>query len=361
MTTETVTELELINRALIKEGLEQISDESEIKRLGEGAWHFAYLIDKEQLVLRIPKKIAYGKAVVFNRKELTAEYAATKAFYQYANRVKKGICPEQFNYFVNKELTYTIESYVGESMGLSGQTIEESKRYGKELGAFFLGLESLTVPYKGIGYLEIGAEGELKGQLEMDLRAAIVEETKEYQEELNVLLSSPYEFDKEKVKKSGKDLISNRSIGREKIVLTNQDTSPENIIFTKKGAKIIDPYPILYTGTSLAANYVFNYQTLFPTFHNTMRYGKGNYHLYIPQLSANTEGFIEGYTDDSQQKRYDLHVEVFLKLVTMTHEHYQLLNEKSLNREQIIRYGTKEQVKERLLIYLKKLEDYPRL
>ncbi len=88
---------------------------------------------------------------------------------------------------------------------------------------------------------------------------------------------------------------------------------------------------------------------------------KDNYHLHIPQLTANAEGFIEGYTDGSQQKRYDLHIEVFLKLVTMTHEHYQLLNEKSLTREQIIRYGTKEQMKERLQIYLKKLEDYPRL
>ncbi len=130
------------------------------------------------------------------------------------------------------------------------------------------------MPYKGIGYLEIGADGELKGQLEMDLRAAIVEETKEYEEELDVLISSPYEFDKEKVMKTGKDLISIRSIEREKIVLTNQDTSPENIIFTENGAKIIDPYPILYTGTSLAANYVFNYQTLFPTFYNTRRYEK---------------------------------------------------------------------------------------
>ncbi len=144
LTTEAVTELELINHALIKEGLKQISDESEIKRLGEGAWHFAYLIDNDQLVLRIPKKIAYDKPVVFNQKELTAEYAATKAFYQYANRAKKGICPEQFNYSVNEELTYTIESYMGESKGLSGQTTEESRRYGKELGAFFLALESLT-------------------------------------------------------------------------------------------------------------------------------------------------------------------------------------------------------------------------
>ncbi|MBN8208125.1 hypothetical protein JI666_05145 [Bacillus sp. NTK071] len=45
----------------------------------------------------------------------------------------------------------------------------------------------------------------------------------------------------------------NNSVEREKLILTNQDTSPENIIFSKKGTKIIDPFPLLYTGTSLAA------------------------------------------------------------------------------------------------------------
>ncbi|RXY98426.1 hypothetical protein [Fictibacillus sp. S7] len=359
LTTETLTELEIINNALKNEGLEEIPSESGIKKLGEGAWHFAYLIDKEQLVLRIPKKIAYDKKVVFNREEFIADYAATKAFYKQANRAKKGICPEHFEYFVNEELTYTIESYVGKSIGLGDQTTTQSKRYGTELGEFFLALENLDPPYKGLGYLKIGEKGEIKGELEIDLREFILEETKEYQDELDVLLSSPYEFNKKKVIKTAKDLISVRSIDREKIILTNQDTSPENIIFSKNGARIIDPYPLLYTGTSLAANYVFNYQTFFYTVHNTLRYRKSNYYLHIHQLRANAEGFIEGYTNGSKQKSKDLNVEVFLKLVTMAYTHYQLLNKESLSREQIIRYGTKEQLKERLEIYLKELEKYP--
>lgn len=358
LTTETVTELEHINKALKNEGLREIAGESEINRLGEGAWHFAYLIDTEQLVLRIPKKTAYDKEIVFNREELAAEYAATKAFYQHANKAKKGICPEHFEYFVSEELTYTIESYLGKSIGLCDQTTKQAKLYGTEIGEFFLALENLDHPFKGLGSLKIGEKGELKGELEMDLRAFILEETTEYQDELNVLLSSPYEFDKEKVSKTGENLIPVRSIDRERVILTNQDTSPENIIFSTNGAKIIDPYPLLYTGTSLAANYVFNYQSFFHTVHDTLRYGKYNYHLYLPQLRANAEGFIKGYTNGSKQKHKDLNVEVFLKLVTMAHTHLQLVKEESLNREQVIRFGTKGQLEKRLQIYLKELEDY---
>jgi hypothetical protein len=318
------------------------------------------LIDKEKLVLRIPKKVAYDKEVVFNRNELIGEYSATKAFYKQANRAKMGICPEHYEYFVNEELTYTIESFVGTSIGLNAQTPEQSNQYGTELGEFFLVLENLDTPYKGLGYLQMGEHGEVKGELDMNLKDLILDETKEYQDELDILLSSPYEFDKETVKRNGMNLITERSIDREKKILTNQDTSPENIIFSKQGARIIDPYPILYTGTSLAANYVFNYQTFFHTIYDTQRYGKNNYQHYIPQLRANAEGFIEGYTKGSMQKRKDLHVEVFLKLLTMAHTHYELLQKESLNKEQVIRYGTKEQVEKRLWIYLKELEHYPR-
>ncbi len=358
LTKNAATELELINRALNNEGLKALSDESQIKRLGEGAWHFAYLVEKDSLVLRIPKKVAYDQEVVFNRDELKTEYAGTKAFYSMANKAKKGICPEHFEYFVHDELTYTIESYLGKSTGLGDQTEEQAKRYGAELGEFFLALEGLEHPFDGIGYLKVGASGEVEGSLDMDLKACIIEETQEYLNDLNTLVSSNYKFDKEKVLNKGKELLSNRSVDREKKVLTNQDTSPENIIFTSSGVGMIDPVPILYTGTSLAANYVFNYQSFFHTVHDTERYGKCQYHLHIAKLKSNAEGFIAGYTNGSQQKLQDLNVEVFIKLLSMAFTHHELLNMDALSREQVIRFGTKEQIEKRLQIYLKELEVY---
>ncbi|WP_283152557.1 hypothetical protein [Guptibacillus hwajinpoensis] len=361
LTSKKVAEFELIQQALINEGLPKLSDDARIKRLGEGAWHCAYLIEREGLVLRIPKKIAYEREVIFNRKELIAEYAATKAFYAHANKAKNDICPNYFKYSVNEELTYTLETYVGKSIDLSTQTIEDSKRYGRELGEVYLALESFTPPFKGIGYLYLDEKEELTGAYNLTVSEFLLEETEEYCEELHTLIASPYQFDKEKVKENGGAFISNRSIDRESIILTNQDASPENLIFTKSGVKMIDPYPLLATGTSLAANYVFNYETLFPTFYNTERYRKGNYHQHVSKLIANAEGFREGYISHMEQKHEALHVEVFLKLLTMAHDHFLLLQKESLTREEVIRYGTKGQVEERFMVYLKELEKYPYL
>ncbi|MBA2175958.1 hypothetical protein H0266_13755 [Halobacillus locisalis] len=344
---------EHIQRALDREGIT-----GTVQPLGEGAWHMAYLIEEKQLVLRIPKKIAYDKEVEFNPQELTAEYAATKAFYEHANRAKKGICPEYFDFYVSEELTYTIESYVGESIGLGHQTIEEAKQYGRELGECFRLLETLDPPFAGMGYVELDEKGQLKGPYEMNAEEFLVQETDEYLSELDTLLASSYSFDKEKVERTGRQLLAERSIKREKVVFTNQDTSPENILFSKNGAKMIDPFPLLATGTSLAANHVFNYTMLFPKFADTERFGKGDYHIHAAKLKANAEGFTESYTDGSEQKQKDLHIEVFIKLLTMAFEHHQLLEEKTLNREQIIRYGTKKQVEERLQGYLQDLESY---
>lgn len=346
------------DRERIQRALEQEGITGTVQPLGEGAWHMAYLIEEKQLVLRIPKEIAYDKEVEFNPHELTAEYTATKAFYEHANRAKKGICPEYFNFYVSEELTYTIESYVGESAGLEHQTVEEAKQYGRELGECFRLLETLDTPFTGMGYVEFGDDGQLKGPYDMDAEEFLVQEMYEYVTELETLLASSYSFDKEKVEQTGRHLLADRSIKREKIVFTNQDTSPENILFTKSGAKMIDPFPLLATGTSLAANHVFNYTSLFPKFSNTERFGKGNYDIHEEKLKANAEGFVDGYTDDSEQKQKDLHIEVFIKLLTMAFEHHQLLQEKTLSREQIIRYGTKEQVEKRLQGYLGALESF---
>ncbi|BCB03926.1 hypothetical protein [Bacillus sp. KH172YL63] len=355
LTTAAVTEKELIEAALLDIGMKA---DSKWVMLGEGAWHAAYLIKEEGLVLRIPKKMAYDQEVHFNGEELTGEYKATQAFYEHGNRAKLGICPTHFAFSVNEELTYTVETYLGESRNIGAQSRTEAEKYGRELGAFFLALESLPSPFNGIGHLKIGEDGKLEGQLDMPLKECIIEETKEYDEELHELISSSFEFDKERVLELGTHLISQRSVNGEKIVLTNQDTSPENIIFSGE-AKMIDPFPILYTGTSLAANHVFNYQTFFHSASHTERYGKANYHRCIPQLHAHAKGFSDAYTDGSDEKAENLHVEVFLKLSTMAYTHLELAKESSMTREQAIRFGTPEEVKDRLKFYLKLLESYP--
>ncbi|WP_394218845.1 hypothetical protein [Halobacillus trueperi] len=199
LTKQPATELEQINRALENEGLHPLSSENEIQRLGEGSWHFAYLVEGEQLVLRIPKKVAYDEEVAFNREQLTAEYGSTKAFYQAANKAKKGMCPEHFHYFIDEDLTYTLETYMGKTIGLEGQSEEQSNQFGRHIGEFFRALEEIDPNIEGIGYLEVKENGELKGGLDMDLSACIIEERGEYEEEFQVLLSSDQPFNREKV------------------------------------------------------------------------------------------------------------------------------------------------------------------
>ncbi|WP_273852996.1 hypothetical protein [Guptibacillus spartinae] len=359
LTTQAVSELDLINQAITNEGLQSISHQAEVSLLGEGAWHFAFLLEKEQLVLRIPKKIAYEKEVLFLQNELTAEYAATKAFYSHANRAKGGVCPEQFTFFVQEELTYTLESYLGKSSDIGDLSTNESLQYGIEIGEFFLALETMEAPYKGIGYLKCDEDGQLNGGLDMTQKEFLYEETKEYDEELSRLLASEYEFDKKRVEAVGRELISARSLDGERITFTNQDTSPENLIFSENGFKMIDPYPLLSPGVSLAANHVFNYTFLFPLFYNTIRYRKGNYQQSLLQLRANASGFIKAYAAHSSQKQTNLHIEMYLKLLTMAHEHGELLSATTLSREQIIRYGTKAQIEERFVYFLKNLAQYP--
>ncbi|WP_221568101.1 hypothetical protein [Alkalihalobacillus sp. TS-13] len=359
--TNTVgTELEQINKALDMEGLPQLKTVSEITSLGEGAWHYAYLVNSsaEPLVLRLPKKIAYDKEVGFNYDELMSDYAGTHAYYQHANKAKEGICPKYFTFFVSEELTYTIESYVGTSVGLGVQTNDQSRRYGIELGEFFSAIEKLESPLSGLGYLK-WSNGCLSGELDMDIHSFIPQETEEYSEELETLLESDYEFDKKRVRHLGDELIPKRSNEEERLIFTNQDTSPENMIFTQDRIHIIDPYPIIYTGPSLAANLVFNYQTTFPTFYNTKRYEKQRYNRHIEQLKKIADGFIEGYVQDSVEKRDSLQVEVFLKHVTMAYTHLQLLKKDTLNREQEIRYGLKSQIENRLEILIERLGKFP--
>ncbi|MDZ5610770.1 hypothetical protein U2I54_28260, partial [Bacillus pseudomycoides] len=69
----------------------------------------AYLVKlkgNHRLVIRFPKKQAYGKSVSFNWQEMFSEYSGNGLYYQQANAVMPGICPEEYEFHVDPELTY---------------------------------------------------------------------------------------------------------------------------------------------------------------------------------------------------------------------------------------------------------------
>ena len=123
--------------------------------IGEGAWHIAWKVTKEdeELVLRIPKKVAYGKPVPFDQDALTAEYSATKWYYESVNQMVPGGAPVLFKFHVTPELTYTLESFGGKSLPLREMSLVEAVRVGRQIGVIYRKMESLTPEIEGFGRL----------------------------------------------------------------------------------------------------------------------------------------------------------------------------------------------------------------
>ena len=107
--------------------------------LGEGAWHEAWKVvkDDHERVLRIPKEVAYGKRVTFDYNALTAEYAATKLYYQSVNQAVPGAAPDFYEFYVSPDFTYTLESFGGEPLSLHTMTIEQATDIGVQVGAIY--------------------------------------------------------------------------------------------------------------------------------------------------------------------------------------------------------------------------------
>ncbi|MCQ6268302.1 hypothetical protein M1K46_22140 [Fictibacillus sp. WQ 8-8] len=351
--------LEKVNQILRHSCLPALKDSSDYYFLGEGAWHAAYraVLSEGDYVIRIPKPVAYDRMVEYHEESLLAEYDGAEWYYRTANRAVKGICPEFYHYHVSRELTYTIESYMGETLNLSAATKQQMYDYGFQLGLFYKKMDSLPLERQGFGYLKWNGT-EASGELEEDPIQYLIHEKAEYQQELDNLLRSDLPFRKNLLKQKVEELLNLRQIEKFGVTLSNQDTSPENLIINGQRAKLIDPVPIIYSGVSLAANHIHNYEVTFPLYRNAPRYKRHQFHLYKNQLSANSQGFREGYVEQSEEMGLALEIERMLKLLSMAHVHYQKTASNTLSREQQIRMGNLNEVKERLMLLLGLLENY---
>jgi hypothetical protein len=69
-----------INSALENSGYSRLQSNTDFRMLGEGAWHKAYLVKlkgNHRLVIRFPKKQAYGKSVSFNGRKCSLNTVET--------------------------------------------------------------------------------------------------------------------------------------------------------------------------------------------------------------------------------------------------------------------------------------------
>ncbi|MFG6496521.1 hypothetical protein P8610_14240 [Fictibacillus sp. UD] len=352
---------DLIDYALQKSGLEELKDPTQVQYLGEGAWHYAYLVQLrigDPVVVRFPKAEAYGRKIEFDEAASYAEYAGTKAYYELANSVKPGICPEFFYYHVEKDKTFTVESYAGKAIKLEHFTYVEAFQVGAELGEFFRNMNTAKHGLKGFGYLQWNGN-KIEGQIKSSASAFMKEENEEYISDFKKFMNTYNSSIHPAALIQLQECMKNREIDEHNITFANQDTSPENVLIHLDGrVSLIDPVPILYSGDSLAGNFLNNYRTLFPTFYNAPRYAKHEFDRFEDRLHRMADGFLEGYSNGDLIVKQRVKQEEFIQLTSLAASHWELLQSDELTSEQKIRYGEREAIANRIPVLVKRIEEF---
>jgi hypothetical protein len=311
------------------------------------------------VVIRFPKSEAYGNKVVFDETAINAEYAGTKTYYTLANQVKPGMCPEFYHYHVEQNKTFTVESYAGKNVNLENLTFVEAFQAGAEVGEFFRNMNGADHGLKGFGYLQWNGDN-IEGQLQSDVSLFISEENEEYLSNFKEFVDK---YDQYIIHPNAiyqlEECIRNRDLDEERVVFTNQDISPENILIQKDGKiSLIDPVPILYSGDSMAGNFLNLYNTLFPTFYNAPRYAKHNFGKFEDLLQTIANGFLEGYSNGDSEIKKRVKQEEYIRLTNLTVSMFKLSQSEELTSEQRIRFGEKEDIINRLPVLVRRIEEF---
>jgi hypothetical protein len=230
---------------------------------------------------------------------------------------------------------------------------EETLQVGYQCGEFFRKMNEAKHILKGFGYLTWNGET-VEGQLQTDVSVFMKEENEEYAQDYEEICQWNQDFARGEIKAKLEESLAARMLTQDQISFTNQDTSPENILYANGKVSLIDPVPILYYGHSFAGNFMNNYEVLFPSFHNTPRYEKHQFNQYEGILKQISNGFYEGYAQGDQQIKQLIKREQFIQLFALTFNHYKLATNE-LTKEQLIRYGTQEAIKGRIPVLLNKL------
>ncbi|MBG9794023.1 hypothetical protein ABD76_16530 [Paenibacillus dendritiformis] len=327
--------------------------------LGEGAWHTAYLLhtdEHEALVLRAPKPAAYGAPFVYNEREMVGEYASRGLYYQHANQVMPGICPEFFAYHVEPELTFTIESYCGPTLSLQETAPADAAGLGRQRGQFMSAMSRAEAPLRGFGFLGWQEEG-LAGEIQGDLQAYWREEANEYLEQFEQLLQAGIPLQEDKIRSKLEEALRYRLGRTPRLSLTNRDISPENIIVDNQRLRLIDPLPLQYDDHVFAGNLLNNFNTLFPSYDSSPRYAKHKFGSCRDRLNGFADGFLAGYAEGDESVAYSVKIEEFLMLLDLACHHAGLLNEE-WNEGIRLRVGDRAAVKERIPVYIRRLEQF---
>lgn len=347
-----------LKNAIEKLKIENIKMEH-ISKIGEGAWHNVYRIERnfeEDLVLRIRKKHAYGQLQIYKEIDLITEYESSKVYYQQANLCSFNICPSVFDYFHEKSLVFTVESFMGEGKIFQCLSTSEAFTIGEKLGVFFKAMHRKNPDIQGFGNI-IWNGKHLEGKVQQEANDLWQNDNNFYLSILNDLATSDLTFNREKVAEKILTIIENRRKNPQKISLVNQDVTPENIIFNVDNVSLIDPFPRIDFDLKYAGYFVFCYKFLLPAYSNAARYQKHAYNQNSNILNRIADGFMSGYISDNVKLHKSLLDEYILWVLLEAHEHYETLNESELDTKTLQQMGDKGIIKVRLTLCLIELEN----
>jgi hypothetical protein len=348
-----------LNTALECCHLPSLKNRTAYRKIGAGAWHEAYLVYPrrgDKLVIRLRKKIIYGQERTFVEKELHEDYAPVGLFYRQANHCRPGSCPTLYDYHLDPDLTFTVESYMGPTLSLAKLTEPAAFAYGQQLGEFFRTVYALPPPVSGFG--ELVWEGtKLVGQQQQSLAEIWQAAQASFYEKLAHLRQSTFAFDYHRVKDKLERVLTERKFDQEPLTLINGDITPENLIVRRnRFAGLIDPVPRLHNGLRYAAFFIYCYQSYLPQLADAPRYAHHQFQLFRPVLQVLVEGYINGYTNNNIALRQKLAMECFLWAVEVADENLKRL-QAELTPELYLRAGDKTQIAARLQRCLRELED----
>jgi hypothetical protein len=215
-------------------------------------------------------------------------------------------------------------------------------------------IEQVDHGVKGCGFFAWNEEKGVHGQFTSDYHSFVEAECKEVMDDYEELALKRTIFNKPELKYALQRICVTRLTEIKHPVLTNQDASPENWLMDKGRIRIIDPLPIIYFGEVMAANFLNLYETLFVELAHTERYGKHRFHECQEALQHIAGGFLNGYCLQNSHLIQVLREEQMLQVLNSAVHHLRMF-ESGLTREQVIRYGSKEDVEKRLTVFLEKL------
>jgi len=345
-----------IKNAIKKLKIEDIEMKG-ISKIGEGAWHSVYRIERiveEDIVIRIKKKKAYGQLQEFKELDLKNEYESSKAYYELANECSANICPSFFKYILDESMVFTVETFMGEGMRLQSLNDFEAYTLGKKLGIFFQAIHGVTPGIKGFGNLVWNGK-HLEGSMQKDPAQIWQSDNDYYIDVMNKLIATDLEFDRDSIVERILTIIQKRRGNQQSISLVNQDVTPENIIFDSHNVSLIDPFPRLDFDLKYAGYFVFCYKFLLTAYSDAPRYQKNQYNELDDVLSKIADGFIYGYIDEKEYLYQRIMDEYILWTLLETYDHHEISNKENLSYKTMLQMGNKDIINQRLKLCLEQL------